>query len=138
MDVKEIVRPDPVPLEEVRASVGQEVGVSPWRTVTQEMIDTFAEATDDYQFIHIDPVRAAAETSFGGTVAHGFLTLSLLSAMGYEALPPIQRHRRRHQPGLRQAALSGAGQGRRAHPRPLLAGAVQCPAVRAGSRPPTT
>lgn len=53
------------------------------------MIDRFADATEDHQFIHTDPVRAAAETPFGGTIAHGFLTLSLLSAMNYDCLPHI-------------------------------------------------
>ncbi len=70
-------------------AVGQEVGVSPWRVVSQEMIDKFADATDDHQFIHVDPERAAAETPFGGTIAHGFLSLSLLSAMAYETIRPI-------------------------------------------------
>lgn len=71
-------------------AVGQEVGVSPWRVVSQEMIDKFADATDDHQFIHVDPQRAAAETPFGGTIAHGFLSLSLLSAMAYETIRPIR------------------------------------------------
>lgn len=81
---------DPVPLDRVLEAVGTEVGVSPWRTVTQEMIDKFADATDDHQFIHVDPARAAAETPFGGTIAHGFLSLSLLSTMAYETLPPLE------------------------------------------------
>jgi acyl dehydratase len=63
--------------------------VSPWRAVTQEMIDQFADATDDHQFIHCDPDRAK-ETAFGGTIAHGFLTLSLLSAMAFETIPAIE------------------------------------------------
>ena len=62
--------------EEMVARVGTEQ-VSDWVEVTQEMIDRFAEATGDRQFIHVDPVRAAA-TPFGGTIAHGFLTLSLM------------------------------------------------------------
>jgi acyl dehydratase len=61
--------------------------VSSWVAVTQPMIDAFAELTGDRQFIHVDPVRAMAETPFGGTIAHGFLTLSLLSQMAYEVLP---------------------------------------------------
>jgi len=64
--------------------------VSPWRVVSQEMIDRFADATDDHQFIHCDPERAARETQFGGTIAHGFLTLSLLSAMAFEAVPRLE------------------------------------------------
>ena len=81
---------DPVPLEQAQQAVGQEIGVSPWRVVTQEMIDKFADATDDHQFIHVDPVRAAAEAPFGGTIAHGFLSLSLLSTLAYETIPPIE------------------------------------------------
>ena len=79
-----------ITLDEMLAAVGQETGVSPWRTVTQTMIDHFADATDDHQFIHCDPARAAAETPFGGTIAHGFLSLSLLSAFSYETLPRLE------------------------------------------------
>jgi acyl dehydratase len=59
--------------------IGRQVGVSPWIKVTQSMIDTFADVTQDHQFIHIDPDRAKAETPFGGTIAHGFLSLSMAS-----------------------------------------------------------
>jgi len=79
-----------ITLEQAEAGVGQEIGVSPWRVVTQEMIDQFADATDDHQFIHCDPERAASETGFGGTIAHGFLTVSLLSAMAFETVPGIE------------------------------------------------
>ena len=64
-------------LQDLQALVGQELGVSDWVTVDQHRIDLFAEATNDHQWIHVDPVRAAAGP-FGGTIAHGFLTLSLL------------------------------------------------------------
>ncbi|MBX3582058.1 MAG: MaoC family dehydratase [Rhizobiaceae bacterium] len=70
--------------------VGKETGLSAWREVTQTMIDQFADATDDHQFIHCDPERAAAETPFGGTIAHGFLTLSLLSTFAFEAQPALE------------------------------------------------
>ena len=70
-------------LEEIRAKVGEEVGTSSWLTVDQARIDTFAEATEDQQYIHVD-AEAAAKTPFGGTIAHGFLSLSLLSRMGAE------------------------------------------------------
>jgi len=70
-------------LDEIRAHVGEEIGLSSWLTVDQERIDAFAEATEDRQFIHTDPA-AAAQTPFGGTIAHGFLSLSLLSRMGSE------------------------------------------------------
>ncbi len=76
-------------LEEIRSKVGTEIGVSDWIVVDQDRIDRFADVTEDRQFIHIDPERAA-QTPFGGTVAHGFLSLSLLSRMGEDAFlqPP--------------------------------------------------
>jgi acyl dehydratase len=66
--------------------VGREVAVSPWLEVTQERINQFAEATEDRQWIHIDPERAARESPFKGTIAHGFLTLSLLSELARLAI----------------------------------------------------
>jgi acyl dehydratase len=72
-------------LDEIRAQLGAEVGISSWMTVDQARIDAFADATEDRQFIHVDPV-AAAQTPFGGTIAHGFLSLSLLSRMGAEVM----------------------------------------------------
>ncbi len=68
--------------------IGQEVGVSRWIEVDQARIDAFARITEDEQFIHVDPERARA-TLFGGTIAHGFLTLSLASAMSYDAVAPL-------------------------------------------------
>ena len=73
------------PLDDIRARVGQEVGVSGWVTVDQPRIDAFADATEDRQFIHTDP-QAAAAAGFGGTIAHGFLSLSLLSRMAADAM----------------------------------------------------
>jgi acyl dehydratase len=70
-------------------SIGREVGVSSWIEVSQPLIDLFADATMDRQFIHIDPDRAG-RTPLGGTVAHGFLVLSLLAPMSYDALPEIE------------------------------------------------
>ena len=78
-----------ITLKDVRGLIGQEIGISGWITVTQQTIDGFADATGDHQFIHTDPVRAA-ETPFGGTIAHGFLSLSLLSAMNYNCLPKVR------------------------------------------------
>ena len=72
-------------LDEIETRVGSEVGVSDWILVDQLRIDTFADVTDDHQFIHIDP-EAAAKTPFGGTIAHGFLSLSLLSRMAADAM----------------------------------------------------
>jgi acyl dehydratase len=77
-----------ITLDAYRAMVGQEVGVSRWLDVPQERIDAFADVTDDHQFIHVDPERAKA-TPFGGTVAHGFLTLSLLAPMAFDAQPTL-------------------------------------------------
>jgi acyl dehydratase len=68
-------------LDELRARVGQEIGVSDWIVVDQDRIDAFAETTEDRQWIHVDPARAKAQTPFGTTIAHGFLTLSLISAL---------------------------------------------------------
>jgi len=73
---------------ELAALIGTEVGVSKWFEIDQARINAFADATEDWQFIHVDP-EAAAATPFGGTIAHGFLTLSLASAMSYDAVPPL-------------------------------------------------
>ncbi len=75
--------------DQIKARVGTTLGSSSWITVDQKMIDGFAEVTNDHQFIHVDPERAKKETPFGGTIAHGYLTLSLLAGMGYEALPAL-------------------------------------------------
>lgn len=74
-------------LEALTARVGSELGVSDWVTVDQAMIDAFAEVTGDHQWIHTDPVRAS-QTPFGGTIAHGFLTLSLASRLAQQAVAP--------------------------------------------------
>ncbi|MCI5074721.1 MaoC family dehydratase [Oricola sp.] len=79
-----------ITVDDIPGAVGTEIGRSEWRPVTQEMIDRFADATDDHQWIHVDPERAARETPFGGSIAHGFLTLSLLSTLAYEALPTLE------------------------------------------------
>ncbi|SEP84756.1 MaoC family dehydratase [Thalassovita taeanensis] len=78
-----------IPPEASKAMVGQDVGVSKWFTIDQNMIDTFADVTFDHQYIHVDPARAAA-SPFGGTIAHGFLTLSLLPAMAADAVPAME------------------------------------------------
>jgi acyl dehydratase len=74
----------------LESMIGQDVGVSDWALLDQRMIDAFADVTFDPYFIHTDPARAKEETQFGGTIAHGFLTLSMLSAMAYDALPDIK------------------------------------------------
>lgn len=67
--------------DDFKALVGEEVGVSRWLEVTQERVNRFAEATDDHQWIHTDPVRAERESPYGGTIAHGYLTISLTPAL---------------------------------------------------------
>src|SRR5277367_6333830 len=73
-------------LDELRTLIGQEAGVSDWTAVTQEMINRFAELTGDDQWIHVDVERARNETPFGTTIAHGFLTVSLLSNLSRQAM----------------------------------------------------
>ena len=73
-------------INELPSRVGQEVGASDWFEVTQERVNLFAEATEDRQWIHIDPERAARESPFKQTIAHGFLTLSLLSELMKRAI----------------------------------------------------
>ena len=75
-----------IPKDRLIEFAGKELGVTDWLEIDQARIDLFAEATGDNQFIHVDPVRAKAETPFGGTIAHGFLTLSLVPSM----LTPIR------------------------------------------------
>jgi acyl dehydratase len=80
----------PMALTEFMAGVGTDLGVSGWVAVDQDLIDAFAQLTGDLQFIHVDPARAAAEGPFGGAVAHGFLTLSLLPRMVMEVIRPVE------------------------------------------------
>jgi acyl dehydratase len=85
----EAIRAKLIPLEDYRKLLNGAVLTSNWLTVDQAMIDTFADATRDHQFIHVDPVRAR-ETPFGGTIAHGFLTLSLLSTLAFDVMPGVE------------------------------------------------
>lgn len=78
-------------ISQLHLKVGQEVGVSPWFEIKQERIDQFASAIEDPQWIHIDPERARRESPYGGTIAHGFLTLSLLSHLLESTLDVSQR-----------------------------------------------
>ena len=75
-----------VDLSDLGGLVGREVATSDWLLVTQERIDAFADATGDHQWIHVDTERARTETPFGATIAHGFLTLSLLTALMHDAV----------------------------------------------------
>jgi acyl dehydratase len=78
-----------VSLADYRLLLDHEVGVTDWITIDQARIDAFADVTEDHQYIHVDPERAK-QSPFGTTIAHGFLTLSLLSRMSYEAVPEIE------------------------------------------------
>ncbi|QRY42688.1 MaoC family dehydratase [Mycolicibacterium boenickei] len=71
-------------VDDIVGSVGEELGVSEWVTITQERINTFAEATGDHQWIHVDVERAQRESPFGGPIAHGYLSLSLLPMLGWQ------------------------------------------------------
>src|SRR3982074_3470551 len=88
--MNEVGKKPPVSLETYQKMVGHEVGVSSWHLVDQKRIDAFADVIEDHQFIHVDPARAKRETSDGTTVAHGFLTMSLMSIMSYEVMPVIE------------------------------------------------
>jgi acyl dehydratase len=73
-------------LEELRPLIGQEAGVSPWFEITQDAINRFADVSGDHQWIHVDVERARRESRYGSTIAHGFLTLSLLSHLSRQAV----------------------------------------------------
>jgi acyl dehydratase len=93
----------------LRELVGRELATSSWFPVTQEIIDRFAEATGDHQWIHVDPVRAAKESPFKTTIAHGFLTLSFVSTLLRDAVTPT---------GLRMAINYGLNRVRFVSPVP--------------------
>ncbi|MEE4188938.1 MAG: MaoC family dehydratase [Roseobacter sp.] len=76
-------------LHDIKARVGTVIGVSDWVEISQQRIDAFADVTEDWQPIHLDPAVGQA-AGFGGTVAHGFLTLSMLSAMSYQVLEQME------------------------------------------------
>lgn len=81
--------PPTINIDDIADLVGSGNWASIWMEMPQTRIDVFAEATDDRQFIHVDPQAAAAKTPFGGAIAHGFLTLSMLSAMHEDCVPRI-------------------------------------------------
>ncbi|WP_275973714.1 MaoC family dehydratase [Bradyrhizobium sp. I71] len=94
-DVERTISPDSlrgklIPRASYRQLLDGRELISSWQTVDQSMIDTFADATHDHQFVHTDRQRAEKETPFGGTIAHGFLTLSLLSTLAFDAMPAVE------------------------------------------------
>jgi acyl dehydratase len=87
--MNEVWKKPPVSLETYQGMVGKEIGVSAWHLIDQQRIDAYADVIEDHQFIHVDPERAK-QTAFGTTIAHGFLTMSLLSIMSYQVMPVIE------------------------------------------------
>jgi acyl dehydratase len=75
-------------LDEIKTHVGQEIGVSDWFLLDQKRINAFADLTEDHMFLHVNP-EAAKATPFGGTIAHGLLTLSMMPVMAYQAMPGV-------------------------------------------------
>src|SRR5215510_3051787 len=88
--MNEVWKKPPVSFEAYQAMVGKEIGVSSWHLIDQNRINVYADVIEDHQFIHVDPERAKKETAFGNTIAHGFLTMSLMSIMSYEVMPVIE------------------------------------------------
>jgi acyl dehydratase len=97
-------------LDQLSTMIGQEVGTTDWLMITQERIDLFAEAINDRQWIHVDPERARRESPYGTTVAHGFLTLSLLTFLLAQAV---------HLPTLRMGINYGLNRVRFPTPVPV-------------------
>jgi acyl dehydratase len=89
-------------IAELKAAVGTEVHVGPWLSITQERIDQFAEATGDFQWIHVNPERAQNESPYGTTIAHGFLTLSLIPNLTESVDESVVRY-----PGIKMAINYG-------------------------------
>jgi len=105
-------------LDQLRSRVGQEIGASPWHTVTQEQINRFAEVTGDDQWIHCDVERAKRESPYGTTIAHGFLTVSLLSKFSRETISIDGPYKMRINYGFNRLRFTGgvpAGSRIRAH-----------------------
>lgn len=92
--------PSTLTIDQLKSLAGREAGASDWLTIDQATIDAFAEVTGDRQWIHTDPRRAQAESRYGRTIAHGFLTLSLLSRLSHEAINVAGEFRMRINYGL--------------------------------------
>ena len=95
-------------VEELKSLVGQEVGCSEWHTITQQQIDRFAEVTGDNQWIHVDAERARRESPYGAPIAHGFLTVSLLSGLIKEAVDVRGPYKMRINYGFNRLRFTGA------------------------------
>ncbi len=97
-----------ISIAELRSRAGEEIGVSEWHTVKQEQIDRFAEVTGDNQWIHIDAERARRESPYGVPIAHGFLTVSMLSGMAQEAVKISDPAKMRINYGFNRLRFTGA------------------------------
>jgi acyl dehydratase len=95
-------------LDDLRANVGKELGISDWHVVSQSQIDQFADVTGDHQWIHVDPDRAARESPYKTTIAHGFLTVSLLSQLIKEAIVMTDDYKMRVNYGFNRLRFTGA------------------------------
>jgi acyl dehydratase len=105
-------------VEELKALIGQEVGASNWRVISQDLINRFADATGDHQWIHVDVERCKKESPYGGCIAHGFLTVSLLPDLMREAIEVVGNYKMRVNYGFNQLRFTGgvvAGSRIRAH-----------------------
>src|SRR5580700_3060592 len=110
-------------VEELRSLIGQEVAVGEWFPVEQSRIDLFADATGDHQWIHLDVTRARTESPYGGTIAHGFLTLSLLSRLSRECVEIQGQFKMRINYGLNRVRFPApVAAGSRIRPRFTLQG----------------
>lgn len=103
-------------IEQLRSLTGEEVGASDWITIDQSKIDAFAEISGDHQWIHTEPQRAKTDSRYGRTIAHGFLTLSLLSRLSHEAIEVSGTFRMRINYGLNRVRF----------PAPVLEGSRVC------------
>jgi len=88
--MNDVWKKQPISLAAYQNLVGQKIGVSSWHLVDQSRINLYADVIEDHQFIHVDPERARTHAPFGTTIAHGFLTMALLSIMSYEVMPVIE------------------------------------------------
>ena len=117
--MNEVWKKPPVSFEAYQAMVGKEIGVSSWHLIDQSRINVYADVIEDHQFIHVDPERARKETAFGNTIAHGFLTMSLMSIMSYEVMPVIEGTAMGVNYGFDKLRFLSPVRCRLARPRPL-------------------
>lgn len=117
---------DTVSLETLRGMRGTELGVSDWVVIDQARIDAFADVTEDHQFVHVDPERARQATPFGGTIAHGLLSLSMIVRLCLDAVPDVEGRQMMLNYGFDRIRFPApVKSGRRIRARTVLADAEQ-------------